>query len=124
MHEYVEFIVGRDGEFDQLVSSTVRRCKREYRGDNSALVLVLPYLRAEYRNNQESFHNYYDEVEICESAAKAHFKSAIQIRNRYMIDRSHLVVFCVEYPSGGAYQSLLYAKEAGIPYINLCNKIH
>ena len=26
--EYVEFLVGRDGEFDQLVSSTVRRCKR------------------------------------------------------------------------------------------------
>ena len=26
--EYIEFLVGRDGEFDQLVSSTVRRCKR------------------------------------------------------------------------------------------------
>ena len=25
---FVEFLVGRDGEFDQLVSSTVRRCKR------------------------------------------------------------------------------------------------
>ena len=27
-HEYVEFLVGRDGEFDQLVSSVIRRCKR------------------------------------------------------------------------------------------------
>ena len=33
--EYVEFLVGRDGEFDQLVSSTVRRCKRTIRDDNS-----------------------------------------------------------------------------------------
>ena len=41
--EYVEFLVGRDGEVDQLVSSTVRRCKRTVRDDNSALVLVLPY---------------------------------------------------------------------------------
>ena len=41
--EYVEFLVGRDGEFDQLVSSTIRRCKRNTRDDNSALVLVLPY---------------------------------------------------------------------------------
>ena len=24
--EYVEFLIGRDGEFDQLVASTVRRC--------------------------------------------------------------------------------------------------
>lgn len=46
--EYVEFLVGRDGEFDQLVSSTVRRCKREIRDDNSSRVLVLPYKTAEY----------------------------------------------------------------------------
>lgn len=57
--EYVEFLVGRDGEFDQLVSSTVRRCKRAIRDDNSALVLVLPYTTAEYRNNEQSFHEYY-----------------------------------------------------------------
>ena len=41
-HEYVEFLVGRDGEFDQLVSSAIRRCKREYRSDNSAHIWVLP----------------------------------------------------------------------------------
>ena len=35
-HEYIEFLVGRDGEFDQLVSSTIRCCKREYRNDNCA----------------------------------------------------------------------------------------
>lgn len=45
-YEYVEFLVGRDGEFDQLVSSTVRRCKRTFRSDNSSLVCVLPYLRS------------------------------------------------------------------------------
>ena len=49
--EYVEFLVGRDGDFDQLVSSTVRRCKRIVRDDNSSLVLVLPYATAEFREN-------------------------------------------------------------------------
>ena len=68
--EYVEFLVGRNGEFDQLVSSTVRRVKRNYRDDNSALMLVLPYLTAEYENNHQSFHEYYDEIEICQDAAK------------------------------------------------------
>ena len=52
--EYVEFLVGRDGEFDQIVASTVRRCKRSVRDDNSALVLVLPYATAEYQNNELS----------------------------------------------------------------------
>ena len=118
-HEYVEFLVGRDGEFDQLVSSTVLRCKRSFRDDNSALVLVLPYLKSEYRDNDESFHRYYDEVEICNASANAHYKSAFQIRNRHMIDRSHLVIFCVEHKSGGAYQSLLYAQKNNVLYINL-----
>lgn len=93
--EYVEFLVGRDGEFDQLVSSTVRRCKRTIRDDNSSLVLVLPYMTAEYRNNEESFHEYYDEIEICLESAEKHFKSAHQVRNRSMVDRSDLVIFCM-----------------------------
>lgn len=74
--EYLEFIVGRDGEFDLLVASTVRRCKRVFRDDNSALILMLPYETAEYKNNIESFHKYYDEVEICDSSAKKYFKTA------------------------------------------------
>ena len=108
--EYVEFLVGRDGEFDQLVSSTVRRCKRAIRDDNSALVLVLPYATAEYRNNEQSFHEYYDEIEICAESAEKHFKSAHQTRNRSMVDRSDLVVFFVEHNSGGAYQTMSFLK--------------
>ena len=84
-NEYVEFLVGRDGEFDQFVSSAVRRAKRHYRDDNNFLVLVLPYPKAEYLNNVEYFEGYYDEIEICQASAKAHFKSAMQIRNREIL---------------------------------------
>ena len=119
--EYVEFLVGRDGEFDQLVASTVRRCKRAIRDDNSALVLVLPYATAEYRNNEQSFHEYYDEIEICTESAEKHFKSAHQTRNRSMVDRSDLVVFCVEHNSGGAYQTMQYAKKVNANIINLAD---
>lgn len=51
--EYIEFLVGRDGEFDQLVSSTIRRCKRRIRDDNSALIWVMPYPTAEFRDNED-----------------------------------------------------------------------
>ena len=118
LKEYVEFLVGRDGEFDQLVSSTIRRCKRNTRDDNSALVLVLPYATAEYRNNEQSFHEYYDEIEICAASAEKHFKSAHQIRNRSMVDRSDLVIFCVEHNSGGAYQTMQYARKVDANIIN------
>jgi len=65
-NEYVEFLVGRNGEFDQFVSSTVLHIKRQYYNYNSALVLVLPYEIAEYMNNQKSFEEYYDEIEVCQ----------------------------------------------------------
>ena len=117
--EYVEFLVGRDGEFDQLVSSSVRRCKRAIRDDNSALVWVMPYETAEYRDNEDAFHNYYDEVEVCGASAVGHFKGAHQKRNREMVDRSDLVVFFVERETGGAYQTMRYAEKNGKRYINL-----
>ena len=120
-HEYVEFLVGRDGEFDQLVSSVIRRCKRTVRDDNSALVWVLPYPTAEFRDNEESFREYYDEIEICGSAADGYFKGAHQIRNREMVDRSDLVVFCVQRENGGAWQTMKYARKQGVPSINLCD---
>ena len=118
-NEYVEFLVGREGEFDQLASSTIRRCKRFVRDDNSAHVWVLPYVTAEFLNNEESFRQYYDEIEICGSAAAGHFKGAHQIRNREMVDRSDLVVFCIQQESGGAWQTMKYAKKQGKPYINI-----
>lgn len=117
--EYVEFLVGRDGEFDQLVSSTVKRCKRRIGESNSALVWVLPYPTAELRDNEDAFGNYYDEIEICGSSTGKHFKAAFQVRNRSMVDRSDLVVFCVERKSGGAYQTMRYAVKIKASFINL-----
>ncbi|MGN0593411.1 MAG: hypothetical protein ACI4JQ_09205 [Ruminococcus sp.] len=119
--EYVEFLVGRSGEFDQLASSAVRRAKRTLWDDNSALVLVLPYPTAEYQKNEDSFHRYYDEIEICQNSAAAHFKSAMQIRNWEMVDRSHLVVCCIEHDSGGAYQTVQYARKQQKRIVNLAD---
>ena len=119
--EYVEFLVGRNGDLDQFVSSTIRRCQREIRDNNSAHVWVLPYATADYRDNEEDYRAYYDEIEVFDSAGK-HFKAAFQARNRSMVDRSHLVVFFVERKEGGAYQTMRYAIQQGKDYINLADK--
>ena len=117
--EYIEFLVGRDGEFDQMVSSTIRRCKWNIRNDNSAHVWVLPYPTADFRDNEEAYREYYDEIEICGTSAVGHFKGAHQARNREMVDRSNLVVYCIQHESGGAWQTMKYAKKQGISCINL-----
>ena len=121
--EYVDFVVGRNGEFDQCVSSTVLRVRKNVRDDNSALVLVLPYATAEYLNNEEYFHDYYTDVEISYSASMAHPKSAIQIRNGEMVDRADSVICYVEHNVGGAWQTVQYAIRQGKTVINLAEKI-
>ncbi|MBQ7940220.1 MAG: hypothetical protein IJ281_07575 [Clostridia bacterium] len=117
--EYVEFLVGRDGEFDLLAASVIKRCRRAVGEENSALIWMLPYPTAEYRDHEEEYLSYYDAVEVSQNAAGAHFKSAMQIRNREMVDRSDLVIFCVEHQKGGAYQSMRYAEKQGVPFINI-----
>ena len=121
-HGYVEFLVGRDGEFDQLVSSAIRRCKREIRDNNSAHVWVLPYVTADFRDHEDDYRVYYDEIEICNSAGR-HYKAAFQARNRNMVDRSNLVVFFVERHEGGAYQTMRYAMQQDKQYINLADSL-
>ena len=120
--EYVEFLVGRNGDFDQLVSSAIRRCKREIRDNNSAHVWVLPYVTADFRDFEDDYRAYYDEIEVY-GAGGGHYKAAFQARNRNMVDRSDLVVFFVERKEGGAYQTLRYAMQQGKHYINLADSL-
>ena len=119
--EYVDFIVGRNGEFDQCVSSAVLRVRKNYRDDNSSLVLILPYPTAEYINNHNYYEDYYSDIEISHAASKAHPKSAIQIRNREMVDRADLVICYIEHNAGGAYKSVKYASKQNKPIINLAD---
>lgn len=114
--QYVEFLVGKDGEFDILVASVIRRCKRRYRDDNSAMVLVLPYMKADIRDNEESYREYFDEIEIFSGT---HYKSAFQQRNRNMVCRSDLAIFAVNKTEGGAYSTMKYAIAQGKETINL-----
>ena len=118
-NEYVEFLVGRSGDFDQCVSSSVLRIRKSHRDDNSALVLVLPYPTAEYLNNENYFRDYYTDIEISCAASAAHPKSAIQIRNREMVDRADLIICYIEHETGGARQTVQYATKQGKTVINL-----
>lgn len=119
--EYVEFLVGRNGDFDQLVSSTIIRTKRNYRNDNSAHILILPYATADYRNNQDSYGKYYDNIEISYNASNSHPRAAIQIRNREMVDRSDLIICYIDHEGGGAYKTVEYAKKQQKRIINLAD---
>ena len=53
--EYLELLVGRDGDFDLLASAAIKRAVREYGYGNTNFTLVLPYMKAEYRDNEKEY---------------------------------------------------------------------
>ena len=121
--EYVEFLVGRNGDFDRIAASAVRRVKKRLERDNCALILVLPYPTAEYERNEEYFYQYYDEVEICYESSCSHYKAAISIRNKDMVDRSDLIICYLAGDSGGAYKAVKYADETFKDILNIAKSI-
>ncbi len=46
--EYVEFYVGRNGEFDIMVASVIKRAKRDYGNANSSLIFSFALPDCEY----------------------------------------------------------------------------
>lgn len=121
--EYIYFRVGRNGEFDLLVSSILHSVKKKYRNDNIEHTLVLPYYTAEYIANEKAYEKYYDRIEHSIMATKVHPKAAIQVRNREMVDMSDLIICYFEQKKGGAYQTVKYAEKIGKPIINLFDEI-
>ena len=116
--EYVEFNIGRNGEFDEYAASVIKRTRRDVDTNNSALTLVLPYSKA----NMDDYEKYYDEITIPEPCYNKHFKVAITERNKWMVEQADLVIVFVEKESGGAYAAMQYAEKLEKQIINLASK--
>lgn len=106
--EYVEFLVGRGGQFEALVSAVIRKVKREYRDDNSRHIAILTDGMFLGEKTPAFIERFYDCAEVCEEAEKARFNKK-QICSRYMVDRSDLTVFYIEKEYGDAYITRKYA---------------
>lgn len=116
---YTEFLVGRNGEFDELSASVVREVRKEIGEEYCSLVLVLPYASNRNKDYWSQLKFLYDEIEVCQEASQAHYKTAFRIRNRNMIDRADKIIFYVKRKNGGAYEALKYAEKAGKEIVRL-----
>ncbi len=118
-HEYVEFLLGNDGEFDVIAACAVKKAKKLYRDDNNMLIWVMPYLKSDYLKNKKEYDDYYDEIQICEESNGTFYKNAFKKRNITMIEHSDFVIFYVEKDSGGAYDAFKYAIKKNKDIINI-----
>ena len=112
---YVSFLIGRNGEFDEYAASVIKRIQKEEGRENNDINLVLPYTVA----NIEYYEKYYDNIIIPENVYSAHPKAAIAMKNRWMIEKSELVIVYVERNEGGAYKAMKYAEKQNKRIINL-----
>lgn len=115
---YVAFLIGRNGEFDEYAASVIKRVQKEVGKDNNDITLVLPYTVADL----EFYEKYYDSIIIPESVDGAHPKSAITLKNRWVVEQSDLVIVNVERNKGGAYTAMKYAQKLNKKIINLASK--
>ena len=113
---YVAFLIGRNGEFDEYAASIIKRIQKEVESANSDITLVLPYKVAKL----EFYEKYYDSIVIPDNVCYAHPKSAITLKNRWMIEQSDLVIVYIERDNGGAYTAMKYAEKLNKKIINLC----
>ncbi len=116
---YVAFMIGRNGEFDKYAASVIKRIQKEEGKENSDITLVLPYTVADI----EYYEEYYDGIIIPDTVNDAHPKSAITLKNRWMVERSDLVIVYVENNKGGAYRAMKYAEKLNKKVVNLYENI-
>ena len=113
--EYVEFYIGRNGDFDEFVASVIKRVQKQLDRGNNVMILTLPYTVKDI----EYYEDYYDEIVIPDAIGRAHPKAAITLRNRWMVDTADLVIAYIEHEEGGAYAAVKYAIKHNKSVINI-----
>ena len=116
--EFVEFYVGKNGDFDTMAASAVKRYQNRTGKENSALILVIPY----EVTNMDLCEKFYDEIICPDELFGVHFKSAITKRNEWLVDHSDVLIAYVNKEGGGASKCLSYAEKQGKRIKNIAVK--
>ena len=109
----VEFYLGGYGNSDIFFHKCCKEYQRMHK--NAKLIFITPYLLS---NDLQEKAKKYDFV-IYPELENVHPKCAILHRNRYMIDKSDIIITHIQRKRGGAYQAYLYAKKQGKNIIEL-----
>lgn len=115
--EYVEFYVGKNGDFDTMVASAIKRCQKRFGKSNNSLILVLPYTVAD----MEYLEDFYDEIWIPDELHGMHFKNAISKRNEWFVNNSDLLIAYVLRDNGGAATCLKKATQSNLAVFNIAS---
>ncbi len=107
----VELFFGGKSDFDYFAKETARNYKQK----NPKLKLTFVYA---YMPKEDLYVSGIDET-VYPPIENTPLKFAIIARNKWIVEQSDLIIFCVNREYGGAYEMLKHAKKKNKEYINL-----
>lgn len=105
------YYTGYMGDFDRQFAYAVKRLKSEYA--DVKLIIVKPYFSNTINTMKKEYESLFDDILIPNEIKGTFYKTAITMRNRWIIDHSDIIIFFLKRDYGGAYNALKYAKKAG-----------
>ena len=117
--EEYDLYFGGYGAFDALAHKCCRKLCAENKGKKMRFFYITPYLSDEHLRRCVTEGNMdYDEI-IYPSIEKVPLRFAISARNKWIVEKSDLVISFVSKSYGGAYSAVKYAMRKGVRIINL-----
>lgn len=106
------FYSGGMGEFDMLCERVVRRIKKKY-----------PYIKLcriiyKYKTDLKAVRSLVDEI-IIPDLTNVHYKKAIVMRNRWMVEEADMILCYIHKSYGGAYTMMKYAEKTNTEIIRI-----
>ena len=113
----VQIYLGGYGAFD----SFAYRCCKKYKSKhpNTSLIFITPYITPEYQKNHlQAISKSYDCIIYPEIEEKP-LKFAISYRNKWMVDKSDVIIAYISRNFGGAYDAYAYAVKRNKTIFNI-----
>ncbi len=116
------FYTGAAMGFDLMAAETVLLCRKAFGKGIVKLVCVVPFPEQAAAYSEEWKARYLrvlQEADEVVTLSEVYTRDCYQQRNRYMVDRSDLVLTWYDGQSGGTRNTLSYAKRKGRKILNL-----
>ncbi len=119
LEEYaeVQFYVGNHGNFDAMVISVLKSLKSEY--SNFTFNVVLAYMPG--KKDEFAVGDPYEDTIYPEGLEMVPRRFAISARNKWMVEKTDMVICYKTWDGGGAAQFIRMAERKGKKIINLAD---
>ena len=114
-----DLYLGGYGSFDAFALKCAKKFKASHPDTN--LFFITPYITENYQKNRlQQMAREYDAI-IYPDIENVPPRFAITYRNKYMVEKSDIVIAYITHTWGGAYQTYKYAKRKRKRIINISN---